>query len=189
MRVLVLRVLLVAVLEVRSSFDQIMNGDGLVAVTNDDFDRLRHELDVKLAAVTVDQMNAATAISAYGERISGIELRVDALSNEMDRRFDAAMNEMNRRFDAQTAEMNCRFDAQAAEMNRRFDAVDNRFDAQTTEVNRRFAAVDDRFARVEAKMDQIEKKVDNRFGWQTVMMAALALIVLFDDVIRGALGF
>ena len=178
MRVLVLRVLLVAVLEVRSSFDQIMNGDGLVAVTNDDFDRLRHELDVKLAAVTVDQMNAATAISAYGERISGIELRVDALSNEMDRRFDAAMNEMNRRFDAQ-----------AAEMNRRFDAVDNRFDAQTTEVNRRFAAVDDRFARVEAKMDQIEKKVDNRFGWQTVMMAALALIVLFDDVIRGALGF
>ena len=154
-----------------------MNGDGLVAVTNDDFDRLRHELDVKLAAVTVDQMNAATAISAYGERISGIELRVDALSNEMDRRFDAAMNEMNRRFDAQ-----------AAEMNRRFDAVDNRFDAQTTEVNRRFAAVDDRFARVEAKMDQIEKKVDNRFGWQTVMMAALALIVLFDDLIRGVLG-
>ena len=123
-----------------------------MAITNDDFDRLRHELDVKIATVTVEQVNAATAISAYGERINGIELRVDALANEMDRRFDSVANEMNRRFDAQTAEMNRRFD-----------------DAN-------------------ARIDRLDRKLDVRFGWQTVLMVALGLIAIFNDVIQGALG-
>ncbi len=134
-----------------------------MAVTNDDFDRLRHELDVKIATVTVDQMNAATAIAAYAERINGVELRVDALANEMDRRFDSVHNEMNRRLDAQTAEMNRRFDAQTAEMNRRFDASD-------------------------ARIDRLDRKLDTRFNWQTVIMVALGLIAIFNDVIQSGLG-
>ena len=129
---------------------------------------------MKIATVTVEQVNAASAISAYGERINGIELRVDALANEMDRRFDSVANEMNRRFDAQTAEMNSRFEAQTNEINRRFDA-------QTAEMNRRF---DDTNARI----DRLDRKLDVRFGWQTVLMVALGLIAIFNDVIQGALG-
>lgn len=141
-----------------------------MAITNDDFDRLRHELDVKIATVTVEQVNAATAIAAYAERINGIELRVDSLANEMDRRFDGVANDTERLH----AEMNRRFDSVANEMNRRFDA-------QTAETNRRF---DEATARI----DRLDKKLDVRFGWQTVIMVALGLIAIFNDVIQGALG-
>ena len=108
-------------------------------------------------------MNAATAISAYGERINGIELRVDALANEMDRRFDGVANEMNRRFDGVANEMNRRFDAQTAEMNRRFDEANTR-------------------------IDRLDRKLDVRFGWQTVLMVALGLIAIFNDAIQAGLG-
>ncbi len=141
-----------------------------MAITNDDFDRLRHELDVKIATVTVEQVNAATAIAAYAERINGIELRVDSLANEMDRRFDRVANDTERLH----AEMSRRFDSVANEMNRRFDA-------QTAETNRRF---DEATARI----DRLDKKLDVRFGWQTVIMVALGLIAIFNDVIQGALG-
>ncbi len=107
---------------------------------------------MKIATVTVEQVNAATAIAAYAERINGIELRVDSLANEIDRRFDAVANEMNRRFDAQTAEMNRRFD-----------------DAN-------------------ARIERLDRKLDVRFGWQTVLMVALGLIAIFNDVIQAALG-
>ena len=141
-----------------------------MAIANDDFDRLRHELDVKIATVTVEQVNAATAIAAYAERINGIELRVDALANEMDRRFDGVANDTERLH----AEMNRRFDSVANEMYRRFDA-------QTEETNRRFDEAN-------ARIDRLDRKLDVRFGWQTVIMVALGLVTIFDDVIQAALG-
>ena len=145
-----------------------------MAITNDDFDRLRHELDVKIATVTVEQVNAATAIAAYAERINGVELRVDSLANEMDRRFDSVHEEMNRRFESQSAEMNRRFISAVWDSNRRFDA-------QTAEMNRRFDAAS-------ARIDRLDRKLDTRFNWQTVTMVALGLIAIFNDVIQAGLG-
>jgi chromosome segregation ATPase len=140
-----------------------------MAVTNEDLNRLRHELEMKVATVTVDQVNAATAISAYAERINGIELRVDALANEMDRRFDSQTEEMNRRFDG---------------VSERFSGMNERLDR----VNERFSGIDERFERLDRRMERMESKLDTRFGWQTFMMTALAVLILFGDAIRNVLG-
>ena len=136
-----------------------------MALTEDDLAQLRNEFETRLATVNVDQMKAATAIGAYGERFTAVDAhfdavhaRLDALSADVDRRFD----EMDRRFE---------------EMDRRFGLVDSRFEG-----------LDQRLDRVEDRLSTIETKLDSRFGWQTFMFGVLGLLVLFGDSVRPLLG-
>jgi hypothetical protein len=56
-----------------------------------------------------------------------------------------------------------------------------RFDEISESTSRRFDAADRRFER-------LEDKLDSRFGWQTVLMGGLALLILFGDAAKAALG-
>lgn len=125
-----------------------------MAVTQSDLDQLRNEIEAKLARVTIESMNTATAIGAYGERFNAMDIRFDS----MDRRFD--------------------------ETDRRLDRMDDRFDRMDC----RFDRMDDRFDQVDRRFERLEDKLDNRFAWQTVMFAALGLLTLFGDAVRGAIG-
>lgn len=129
-----------------------------MAITQADLDQLRHEFDAKLASATVDTMNTATAIGAYGERFTAM----DAQFTTMNARFEAV--------DAQFRAVDARFDA----IDRRLDRMDNRFERFETKTDNRF--------------NRLEAKLDNRFGWQTFMFATLGLLTLFGDPIRAALG-
>jgi len=97
-----------------------------VAITQSDLDQLRNEFDAKLARVTIESMNSATAIGAYGERFNAMEIRFDSV----DRRFD----DIDRRLDR---------------MNDRFGQLDDRLGR----MDDRFVRVDGRFDRLEAKLD------------------------------------
>ena len=136
-----------------------------MALTEKDLAQLRNELETRLATVTVDQMKAATAIGAYGERFTAVDAqfvavhaRLDGLSADVDRRFD--------------------------EIDRRFELMDRRFD----EIDRRFHRIDDRLDRFESRLESLESKLDSRFGWQTFMMAVLGFLILFGDTVRPLLG-
>lgn len=129
-----------------------------MAITQADLDQLRHEFDAKLASATVDTMNTATAIGAYGERFTAMDARFEAV--------DAQFRAVDARFDT----VDARFDA----IDRRLDRMDNRFERFETKADAHFT--------------RLETKLDNRFGWQTFMFAALGLLTLFGDPIRAALG-
>jgi hypothetical protein len=93
-----------------------------VAVTQADLDQLRSEFDAKLARVTLEHMNTATAIGAYGERFNAMDAQfvaVDVRFDSMDRRFD----EVDRRLDR---------------MDKRFDRMDDRFDRLENKLDSRF---------------------------------------------------
>jgi len=129
-----------------------------MAITQSDLDQLRNEFDAKLARVTVESMNSATAIGAYGERFNAVDARFDAV----DARFNAV--------DAQFAAVDARFSSLEAQMDTRFSDIDRRLD------------------RIDGRSDRLEAKLDNRFGWQTVMFTTLGILTLFGDAIRGAIG-
>jgi hypothetical protein len=86
-----------------------------MAVTQADLDQLRSEVDAKLARVTIEHMNTATAIGAYAERFNAMDAQFVAV----DRRF----NEIDRRLDR---------------MDDRFDRVDSRFDRLENKLDSRF---------------------------------------------------
>ncbi|MBT8239973.1 MAG: hypothetical protein KJN63_01950 [Acidimicrobiia bacterium] len=136
-----------------------------MAITQADLDQLRNEFDAKLATVTLEHVNTATAIGAYGERFNGVDAQLAAI----DIRFDA----VDRRFD---------------EIDRRLDRMDDRFER----MDYRFDRMDERFDRMDSRIDgrfvRLEQKIDNRFGWQTVMFTAIGLLTLFGDPVRAALG-
>ena len=140
-----------------------------MAIGQNDLDLLRNEFEAKLANANLQNMKAATAISAYGERFTGLEARMDAFEF----RLDALSQDMERRFQ---------------EVDRRFQEVDRRFDAVEERIELLAADVDRRLTRLESRMDSLESKLDARFGWQTVMFAALGLLVLFAEPLRAALG-
>lgn len=127
-------------------------------ITQSDLDQLRSEFDAKLARVTIETMNTATAIGAYSERF-----------NAMDAQFAAV--------EAQFAAVDARFSSVEAQMKTGFDAT-----------NRQFGDVDRRLDRMDDRFERLEGKLDNRFGWQTVMFAALGLLTIFGDAVRGAVG-
>ena len=147
-------------------------------------------LSKSVAPRSLDNMKAATAISAYGERSTGLEARMDAFDNRLDAfelRLDSLSQEIDRRFeqvDARFEQVEARFvevDRRFAEVYRRFDAVDERIALLAADVDRGLT-------RLESRMDSLESKLDARFGWQTVTFAVLGLLVLFADPIRAALG-
>ena len=133
-----------------------------MALTENDLAQLRNELETRLATVTVDQMKAAMAIAAYGERFTAV--------------------------DAQFVAVHARLDALSADMDRRFVQVDRRFDQLTGYVDGRLDQIDARFDRLETRVEHLESKLDARFGWQTFMMAVLGFLILFGDSIRPLLG-
>lgn len=133
-----------------------------MASTENELDRVRQELDARITAVTVEHVSMAQAIGSYAERFNGLEARMDAT----DMRIDYLSQDMDRRFDG---------------VDRRFDEVNRRLEEVSSTMDRRFDSHDRRF-------EKLNDKIDNRFGWQTVFMAALALIVLFDDAVRAAMG-
>ena len=94
-----------------------------MAITQSDLDQLRNEFDAKLARVTIESMNTATAIGAYGERFNAM--------------------------DAQFVAVDARFSSLEAQMETRFDSVDRRFG----DIDRRLDRMDGRFDRLEAKLD------------------------------------
>ncbi len=143
-----------------------------MAVGEHELDRLRAELETKLTTVTVDQMKTATAISAYGERFTGLEARFTG--------FEARFTGLEARMDA----FELRLDALSADVDRRFEEVNRRFE----EVDRRFEQVDRRLDRIESRLNTIESKLDRRFGWQTFLTSAVGALVLFGDVIRPLIG-
>lgn len=94
-----------------------------MAITKADLDLLRDEFDAKLARVTIEHMNTANAIGAYGERF-----------NSMDAQFNAV-------------------DAQFQVVHDRFDAIYRRIDGLDRRVDRFEDRVDSRFDRLEVKLD------------------------------------
>lgn len=90
-----------------------------MAITQSDLDQLRNEFEVKLARVTIESMNSATAIGAYGERF-----------NAMDAQFVA----VNARFTSLEAQIDNRFDG----VDRRFGDIDRRLDRLEDKLDSRF---------------------------------------------------
>jgi len=129
-----------------------------MAITQNDLDLVRNEFETKLATVTIDQMKAATAIGAYGERFTAVDAQFMAVLS----RFDA---------------LELRVDALSADIGRRF-----------SESDRRFEQIERRLGRLEDRVDSLHAKLDSRFGWQTFMFAVLGLLVLFEDTIRPLVG-
>lgn len=105
-----------------------------MAATNEDLERLQRRLESKINSVSVDHVNMAQAIGSYGERFTGIEARIDAI----DLRLDALSADMDRRFDNITADMD-----------RRFNYVDQRF----SDVRADIARLDGRIDRIDSKLD------------------------------------
>ncbi len=136
-----------------------------MAITPAELELVRNELDARITAVTVEHVSMAQAIGSYSERFTALDARFDA----MDSRIDA---------------VELRLDFVVQDMERRFTEVDRRFDG----VDRRLDALDRRMERLEDRMVTLDRKIDLRFGWQTFLMAGLAVLVLFDDAITTALG-
>ncbi len=151
-----------------------------MALTNDDFDRLRQQLEMKINSVSVDHVNMAQAIGSYGERFSGVDARIDAV--------DARLNGVESRLDGVDSRLNS--------MDRRLDSIDLRLDALSSDMDRRFTEMNHRFglvqgdiARLDRRIDLLDAKLDSRFNLQTYLMAALGALVLFADPLRTLLGF
>lgn len=134
-----------------------------------DFELLRKELETKIAAVTVENVKMSQAVGSYGERFTGIEARMDAT----DMRLDYLSQDMDRRFD---------------EIGRRFEQVDGRFDRVDRQIAALAETTDRRFNAADRRMERIEDKLDSRFGWQTFFMFVLGLLILFGDTIRPLMG-
>ena len=105
-----------------------------MAVTNDDLERVRFQLEAKINSVNVDHVNMAQAIGSYGERFTALDrqldatdLRIDALSADMDRRFDTLSAEMDRRFSDVRSDI-ARLDGRLDRLDAKLDA---RFNVQT----------------------------------------------------------
>jgi hypothetical protein len=83
-----------------------------VAITQSDLDQLRKEFDAKLARVTIESMNSATAIGAYGERFNAMDSRFSSLEAQMDTRFsdiDRRLDRIDGRSDRLEAKLDNRF--------------------------------------------------------------------------------
>lgn len=155
-----------------------------MAITQAELDRVRLHLETKITSVTVEHVSMAQAIGSYGERFTGVEaridavnLRLDALSADIDRRFDAIAADMDRRFSTIAADTERAFSAVSADMDRRFDAVD-----------RRFTDVQADIGRLDARIDRLDSKLDARFNIQTLLMTVLGMLVLFGESLRAILG-
>ncbi len=157
-----------------------------MAINQQDLDLIRNEFEAKLASVSLDHMQTATAIGSYGERFTGVEARIDAvdyrldsLANEIDRRFDM----VGQRFDAVDRCFD-RIDERFELVNHRFEQVDRRFDA----VDQRFEQVDQRFDTTDGAIKDLREKLESRFGWQTFMTVVLGALILFDEAVRALVG-
>jgi flagellar capping protein FliD len=97
-----------------------------MAITQSDLDQLRNEFDAKLARVTVESMNSATAIGAYGERFNAVDARFNAV--------DAQFAAVDARFSSLEAQMDTRF----SDIDRRLDRIDGRSDRLEAKLDNRF---------------------------------------------------
>ena len=138
-----------------------------MAITNDDLERVRYQLELKINSVSVEHVHLVQAIGSYGERFTAVDARFDAV----DTRLDAMSADIDRRFDAMSAD------------------IDRRFDAMTADIDRRFSDVRRDIERVDRRLDKLDSKMDNRFNVQTVLMTTLGVLVLFGEPIRQLLGF
>lgn len=99
------------------------------------------EVAIRLLGRELEQLDRKldAVIALVREDVAGLERRLGARLDAMDRRLDA----MDQRFDA----VDGRLDA----MDRRFDAVDGRLDA----IDRRFDAVDGRLDAMDRRFDEV----------------------------------
>lgn len=160
------------------------NRNAVMAITNEDLERVKNQLEIKIHSVSVDHVNMAQAIGSYAERFNGVEERFKGV--------DARLDTIDLRLDALSADFDRRFEAQAAEIDRRFKALDARFDAFDGRSDGRFDRMESNFHRLEQRMerrtDRLDDKLDARFNVQTVLMMLLGILVLFGDVIRPLIG-
>ena len=145
-----------------------------MAITNDDLERVRNQLEMKINSVSVEHVHLVQAIGSYSERFTAVDARFDAV----DHRLDA----VDHRLDALSADFERRFDVLSAD-------VDRRFEAMTADMNRRFDDVRSDIARLDTRLDRLDSKMDSRFNVQTVLMTTLGVLVLFGEPIRELLGF
>ncbi len=137
-----------------------------MAITNEDLERVRQQLELKINSVNVEHMHLVQAVGSYGERftavdrrLEGIDFRLDALSADMDRRFDGLSADMDRRFEDVRADI--------ARLDGRIDRLESR---------------------METRIDRLDTKLDARFNVQTVLMTVLGVLILFGDPVRELLG-
>lgn len=98
-----------------------------MAVSNEDLERVRNQLEMKINSVNVENMNLAQSQSVMERRFDGIEFRLDALSADMDRRFDDVRGDVAR-LDGRIDRLESRFDARIDRLDSKLDA---RFNVQT----------------------------------------------------------
>lgn len=166
-----------------------------MAVTNEDLERVRNELEAKINSVNVDHVNMAQAIGSYGERFTAVDrqldatdFRIDALSADMDRRFDMLSADMDRRFSdvrSDVARLDGRIDRLESKLDAGLDRLDSKFDAGLDRVDSKFEA---NIKRLDANIHRLDVKLDARFNVQTVLMTVLGVLVLFGDSIRSLIG-
>ena len=101
-----------------------------MAITNDDLERVRYQLELKINSVSVEHVHLVQAIGSYGERFTAVDARFDAI----DARLDAMSADMDRRFDAMTADIDRRF----SDVRRDIERVDRRLDKLDSKMDNRF---------------------------------------------------
>ena len=97
-----------------------------MAITNDDLERVRNQLEMKINSVSVEHVHLVQAIGSYSERFTAVDARFDAVDHRLDavdHRLDALSADFERRFDVLSADVDRRFEAMTADMNRRFEAM------------------------------------------------------------------
>lgn len=151
-----------------------------MAITNDDLERVRHQLELKINSVSVEHVHLVQAIGSYGERFTAVDHRLD----RVDRRLDG----IDQRIDALSADMDRRFDALSADMDRRLGTMSDDIDRRFAGMDRRFDDVRNDSARLDRRIDRLDDKLDARFNVQTFLMAVLGVLVLFGDTIRELIG-
>ena len=97
-----------------------------MAITNDDLERVRYQLELKINSVSVEHVHLVQAIGSYGERFTAVDarfdavdLRLDAMSADMDRRFSDVRRDIervDRRLDKLDSKMDNRFNVQTVLM-------------------------------------------------------------------------
>lgn len=133
-------------------------------------------LDRQIAAVFVENVKMSQAIGSHGERFTAMGRPFDALEARMDAtdmRLDYLSQDMDRRFD---------------EVGRRLEQVDGRFDRFDRQMAALAKETDRRFEAADRRMERIEDKLDSRFEWQTFLMFVLGTLILFGDTIRPLMG-
>ncbi len=135
----------------------------------------------KAQAKSVVSSLLAPTVSPYdflSERITGIDIKIDATKNELseritsvDKKIDLVEKNLNTRIDALDEKLTTRIDGLEKNMNTRIDATNIRIDGLENSMNTR--------------IDSLEKSMSRSFTMLTIVMAfvgiGLALLQIFGN--------